>query len=40
VQQTGINYLLCVFSFGDLPAEDAMQSLDLFSKDILPNLKA
>ncbi len=37
---TGANYLLCIFSFGDLPAERAMQSLDLFSSDILPKLRA
>jgi alkanesulfonate monooxygenase SsuD/methylene tetrahydromethanopterin reductase-like flavin-dependent oxidoreductase (luciferase family) len=37
---TGANYLLCIFSFGDLHPERAMQSLELFSTNILPQLKA
>jgi alkanesulfonate monooxygenase SsuD/methylene tetrahydromethanopterin reductase-like flavin-dependent oxidoreductase (luciferase family) len=35
---TGANYLLCIFSFGDLAAEDAMRSLDLFSSEVKPGL--
>jgi alkanesulfonate monooxygenase SsuD/methylene tetrahydromethanopterin reductase-like flavin-dependent oxidoreductase (luciferase family) len=37
---TGANYLLCIFSFGDLASEDALRSLELFSAEILPELKA
>jgi alkanesulfonate monooxygenase SsuD/methylene tetrahydromethanopterin reductase-like flavin-dependent oxidoreductase (luciferase family) len=37
---TGINYLLCVFSFGDLAPEHAMRSLELFGEEILPRLRA
>jgi alkanesulfonate monooxygenase SsuD/methylene tetrahydromethanopterin reductase-like flavin-dependent oxidoreductase (luciferase family) len=37
---TSANYLLCVFSFGDLAPEHAMRSLDLFSSEVMPNLKA
>jgi len=36
---TGANYLLCVLSFGDLPAEAAMQSLELFAGEVKPGLK-
>jgi alkanesulfonate monooxygenase SsuD/methylene tetrahydromethanopterin reductase-like flavin-dependent oxidoreductase (luciferase family) len=35
---TSANYLLCIFSFGDLAPEHAMRSLELFSKEIKPNL--
>lgn len=37
---TGINYLLCVFSFGDLPPRDAMRSLELFASEVRPRLTA
>ena len=35
---TGANYLLCVFSFGDLAPEDALRSLELFSSEVRPGL--
>ena len=35
---TGANYLLCIFSFGDLAPEDAIRSLELFSSEVLPKL--
>ncbi|HEY8250275.1 MAG TPA: LLM class flavin-dependent oxidoreductase [Burkholderiales bacterium] len=35
---TGANYLLCILSFGDLAAEDAMRSLELFSSEVKPGL--
>ena len=31
---TGANYLLCIFSFGDLAPDDAMRSLELFSSEV------
>jgi alkanesulfonate monooxygenase SsuD/methylene tetrahydromethanopterin reductase-like flavin-dependent oxidoreductase (luciferase family) len=37
---TTANYLLCIFSFGDLPAEHAMRSLELFSQEVKPALGA
>ena len=37
---TSANYLLCVFSFGDLPPEHAMRSLELFANEIAPRLRA
>jgi alkanesulfonate monooxygenase SsuD/methylene tetrahydromethanopterin reductase-like flavin-dependent oxidoreductase (luciferase family) len=35
---TGANYLLCIFSFGDLAPEDALRSLELFSSEVRPGL--
>jgi alkanesulfonate monooxygenase SsuD/methylene tetrahydromethanopterin reductase-like flavin-dependent oxidoreductase (luciferase family) len=40
IHASGINYLLCVFSFGDLAPEHAMRSIQLFGKEVLPALKA
>ena len=40
IRATGINYLLCVFSFGDLAPQHAMRSIELFGKEILPTLRA
>ena len=39
LRATGANYLLCIFSFGDLAPEHAMRSLELFSKEIMPKLE-
>ena len=36
---TGANYLLCIFSFGDLSPEDALRSLELFSQEVRPDLR-
>jgi alkanesulfonate monooxygenase SsuD/methylene tetrahydromethanopterin reductase-like flavin-dependent oxidoreductase (luciferase family) len=36
---TSANYLLCIFSFGDLAPAHAMRSLELFSKEVMPSLK-
>jgi alkanesulfonate monooxygenase SsuD/methylene tetrahydromethanopterin reductase-like flavin-dependent oxidoreductase (luciferase family) len=38
IRATGINYLLCVFSFGDLAPEHAMRSLALFAAEVRPRL--
>jgi hypothetical protein len=40
VRETTINYLLLVFSFGNLRPEHAMRSMDLFASDVMPGLKA
>jgi alkanesulfonate monooxygenase SsuD/methylene tetrahydromethanopterin reductase-like flavin-dependent oxidoreductase (luciferase family) len=37
---TSANYLLCIFSFGDLAPEHAMRSLELFSKEVKPKLQS
>lgn len=38
IRTTGINYLLCVFSFGDLAPAHALRSLELFAQDVKPKL--
>ncbi|HZM33554.1 MAG TPA: LLM class flavin-dependent oxidoreductase [Burkholderiales bacterium] len=38
VAESGMNYLLCVFSFGDLPPAVAMRSLELFAAEVRPRL--
>lgn len=38
VRETGMNYLLCVFSFGSLPPQAALRSLELFRSAIMPKL--
>ena len=40
VEETSINYLLLVFSFGNLRPEHAMRSMELFSSEVMPRLKA
>jgi alkanesulfonate monooxygenase SsuD/methylene tetrahydromethanopterin reductase-like flavin-dependent oxidoreductase (luciferase family) len=40
VRESGINYLLLVFSFGDLAPERAMRSMDLFVAEVMPALRA
>ena len=39
LQVTSANYLLCVFSFGDLAPEHAMRSLRLFATEVMPELR-
>ena len=36
---TSANYLLCIFSFGDLAPEHAVRSLELFAKEVRPRLE-
>ncbi len=40
LEATGVNYLLCVFSFGELAPEYAVRSLQLFGSEVMPKLKA
>ena len=35
---TGANYLLCIFSFGDLPPAAALRSLQLFVSEVRPHI--
>ncbi len=37
---TSANYLLCIFSFGDIAPEQALRSLELFSREVMPRLEA
>ena len=36
VTESGMNYLLCVFSFGSLPPAMALRSLELFAREVMP----
>jgi alkanesulfonate monooxygenase SsuD/methylene tetrahydromethanopterin reductase-like flavin-dependent oxidoreductase (luciferase family) len=38
ISESGMNYLLCVFSFGSLPPTMAMRSLELFAREVRPRL--
>ena len=38
LEATGANYLLCIFSFGDLDPEHALRSLELFAAEVRPRL--
>ena len=38
IAQTGVNYLLMRFAFGDLRLEESMRSVDLFEKHVMPAL--
>ncbi|MGQ0654514.1 MAG: LLM class flavin-dependent oxidoreductase [Betaproteobacteria bacterium] len=40
VSVTTIDYLLCVFSFGDMAPGHAERSLELFARDVRPSLEA
>jgi alkanesulfonate monooxygenase SsuD/methylene tetrahydromethanopterin reductase-like flavin-dependent oxidoreductase (luciferase family) len=40
IHTTRINYLLCIFSFGDIAPEHAERSLDLFAREVRPSLVA
>jgi alkanesulfonate monooxygenase SsuD/methylene tetrahydromethanopterin reductase-like flavin-dependent oxidoreductase (luciferase family) len=40
IAATGMNYLLCIFSFGSLPPQAALRSLEMFAKEVMPKLKA
>jgi alkanesulfonate monooxygenase SsuD/methylene tetrahydromethanopterin reductase-like flavin-dependent oxidoreductase (luciferase family) len=40
VRQSGINYYLCVFSFGNIRPQAAMRSLELFAKEVMPAVRA
>jgi alkanesulfonate monooxygenase SsuD/methylene tetrahydromethanopterin reductase-like flavin-dependent oxidoreductase (luciferase family) len=39
IRLTGVNYLLCVFSFGDLAPQHALRSLELFAAEVRAKLK-
>jgi len=40
VRESVINYLLLVFSFGDLRPELVMRSMELFVREVMPALRA
>jgi hypothetical protein len=36
LQESGINYLLCRFAFGDITREEALLSVELFAREVIP----
>ncbi len=40
VKEGGLNYLLCRFAFGDITGDQALHSVDLFVKHVMPDLTA
>ena len=40
IDATGMNYMLCIFSFGNIAPQAAIRSLELFAKEVMPKLKA
>ena len=39
IRVTGTNYLLCIFSFGDIAPQHALRSLELFAGEVMPKLE-
>ncbi len=39
ISQSGVNYLLCRFAFGDLALEESRRSVDLFAAEVMPHFK-
>jgi alkanesulfonate monooxygenase SsuD/methylene tetrahydromethanopterin reductase-like flavin-dependent oxidoreductase (luciferase family) len=39
IAATGMNYLLCIFSFGSLPPQAALRSLEMFAAEVMPKLR-
>jgi alkanesulfonate monooxygenase SsuD/methylene tetrahydromethanopterin reductase-like flavin-dependent oxidoreductase (luciferase family) len=40
IQETGVNYVMLRFAFGDMTFAEASRSLDLFARDVRPSLGA
>ena len=40
VRDAGLNYLLCRFAFGDITGDEALNSVDLFTAKVMPDLTA
>jgi alkanesulfonate monooxygenase SsuD/methylene tetrahydromethanopterin reductase-like flavin-dependent oxidoreductase (luciferase family) len=38
IDASGMNYLLCIFSFGDLAPAAARRSLELFAREVMPSI--
>jgi len=40
IERLGINYLICYFMFGNMKLSDALRSMELFSQEVRPNVRA
>ena len=36
IAETGVNYLVCRFAFGDMTLEESRTSLELFARQVMP----
>ena len=39
VERAGVNYLVCRFAFGDMGEHEALRSVELFAREIMPALR-
>ena len=39
IAESGANYLVCRFAFGDLSLSESMRSLELFQRHVMPALR-
>jgi len=40
IDDAGLNYLLCRFAFGDISGDEALNSIDLFTRQVMPDITA
>jgi alkanesulfonate monooxygenase SsuD/methylene tetrahydromethanopterin reductase-like flavin-dependent oxidoreductase (luciferase family) len=40
IDDAGLNYLLCRFAFGDITGDEALHSIDLFTRHVMPDVTA
>jgi len=40
IDDAGLNYLLCRFAFGDITGDEALHSIDLFTRHVMPDITA
>jgi alkanesulfonate monooxygenase SsuD/methylene tetrahydromethanopterin reductase-like flavin-dependent oxidoreductase (luciferase family) len=40
IDDAGLNYLLCRFAFGDITGDEALNSIDLFTRLVMPDITA
>jgi hypothetical protein len=40
IDEAGLNYILCRFAFGDITGDEALNSIDLFTRHVMPDIIA
>jgi alkanesulfonate monooxygenase SsuD/methylene tetrahydromethanopterin reductase-like flavin-dependent oxidoreductase (luciferase family) len=40
IDDAGLNYILCRFAFGDMTGDEALNSIDLFTRHVMPDITA
>jgi len=40
IDEGGLNYLLCRFAFGDITGDEALHSIDLFTRKVMPDIRS